>query len=104
MRAYGSVWLSVCAASCGIGIAFAVFVCTPSVLLLMCLAALGIGTLAVKVSPPGEGQVARRLGRTTAVSAVALLGASGLIGAFAELGWLWLLCLAIAGAPVWVHW
>ncbi|TDP89951.1 hypothetical protein [Labedaea rhizosphaerae] len=103
MRAYQSVWLAVCAASCGIGIAFAVFVCPLSVLLLMGVAALGIATLAVKVAPPAEGQLARHLGRVTAVCAPALIGVSGLIGAFAELGWLWLLCLAIAGAPVWLH-
>jgi len=101
MRAYRSAWLTVCAASCVIGVAFAVFVCPPPVFLLLVLAAFGIAILAVKVSPPRDGQVARHVGRTMAVSAPALLGVCGLIGGFAELGWLWLFCLAIGGVPIW---
>lgn len=103
MRAYRSAWLTVCAISCVLGVAFAVFVCPPSVFVLMGLAAVGVATLAVKASPPADGHEARQIGRIVAVGAPALIGACGLIGAFAELGWLWLLCLAIAGGPVWLH-
>lgn len=103
MRAYRSAWLTVCAASGVIGVALAVFVCPPSVFVLMGLAALGIATLVLKASPPPDGRVAHHIGRAVAVSAPALIGACGLIGGFAELGWLWLFCLAIAGAPVWLH-
>lgn len=103
MRAYQSVWLTVCAVSCVLGIAFAVIVSPLSLLVLMCMAALGIATLAVTASPPREGQVARHLGRTAAITAPVLVGACGLIGGFAELGWLWLFCLALGGVPVWLH-
>lgn len=103
MRAYRSAWLTVCGISGAFGIAFAVFICSPSVIFMLCLAAVGVATLAVKVSPPRDGQVLRHIGRTMAVSVPALLGACGLIAGFAELGWLWLACLAVAGAPVLVH-
>lgn len=103
MRAYRTTWLTVCGISGALGIAFSVFISSPSVIFMLCLAAVGVATLAVKVAPPRDGQVLRHVGRTVAVAVPALLGACGLIGGFAELGWLWLFCLAIAGIPVFLH-
>jgi hypothetical protein len=104
MRTYRSTWLTTCGVSGVIGIAIAVLALPPMVFVLLCLASIGVSSLVVKAAPPRDGRVFRRVARSVAVSAPALIGVCGLVAGFAELGWLWLVSLAVAGVPVWVMW
>jgi hypothetical protein len=104
MRAYRSAWLTTCGISGVIGIAVAVLVFHPLVIVLLCLASVGLSSLLAEAAPPRDGRVLHRVARSVIVSAPALIGVCGLIAGFAELGWLWLVSLAVAGAPVGLMW
>jgi len=104
MRAYRSAWLTTCGVSGVIGIAVAVLVFHPLVIVVLCLASVGVSSLLVEAAPPRDGLVLRRVARSVAVSAPALIGFCGLIAGFAELGWLWLVSLAVAGVPLGLRW